>query len=121
MSDSKLRGGSPRLCRLRTDCLAPMRKFDYVLTHTKFMGYRKLSSFNGHRVGRYLTSPTVMYTWIVYGPPTDNLECGITWKTCTRKMWDPSQLSNRCRKLWPHVGSLRSRMFCVVRLLPCKV
>jgi hypothetical protein len=28
MSDSKLQGGSPRLCRLRTDCLAPLNKIE---------------------------------------------------------------------------------------------
>jgi hypothetical protein len=47
---------------------------DYVLGHTGFMGSRKLSSFNGHRVGRYPTIPAVMYTEIVYGPPTDGPE-----------------------------------------------
>jgi hypothetical protein len=45
------KGGSPYLCQLRTDRLAPVNKFDYVLTHTGFMGSRKLSSFNGCRVG----------------------------------------------------------------------
>ncbi len=47
MSDSELQGGSPRLCRLRTDHLAPVNKIDYVLAHTGFMGSRKLSSFDG--------------------------------------------------------------------------
>jgi hypothetical protein len=28
MSDSELRGGSPRPCQLRTDCLAPVDKFE---------------------------------------------------------------------------------------------
>jgi hypothetical protein len=36
---------SPRLRELRTDRLAPVSKFDYVLVHTGFMGSRKLSSF----------------------------------------------------------------------------
>jgi hypothetical protein len=40
-------GGSPRLCRLRTDRLAPVNEIDYVLAHTGFMGSRKLSSFDG--------------------------------------------------------------------------
>jgi hypothetical protein len=56
MSDSELRSGSPHLCQLRTDRLAPGNKIDYVLTHTRFMGSRKLSSFDGHQVGRYVTS-----------------------------------------------------------------
>jgi hypothetical protein len=46
-SYSELRGGSPRLCQLRTDCLAPMSNFDYVLAHMRNMGSRKLSSFIG--------------------------------------------------------------------------
>jgi hypothetical protein len=51
MSDSELRGGSPRSCWLRTDRLAPVSKFDYVLAHTGFMGFHKLRSFNGRQVG----------------------------------------------------------------------
>jgi hypothetical protein len=46
MSDSELRGGSPCLCRSKTDRLASMSKFDFVLTHMGFMGSHKLSSFN---------------------------------------------------------------------------
>jgi hypothetical protein len=80
---------------------------DYVLAHTGFMGSCKLSSFDSHWVGWYLTSPVVMYTGIVYGPPMDSPVCGITWKTCTRERWDPTQLFDRCRKLWLHVGSWR--------------
>jgi hypothetical protein len=70
-SCSELRGGSPRLSRLRTDRLAPMSKLDYLLVHMGFMGNCKLNSFNSHRVGRYLTLPVVMYTRTVYEPPTD--------------------------------------------------
>jgi hypothetical protein len=40
-------GGSPCLCRLRTDRLASVNNIDYVLAHTRFMGSRKLSSFDG--------------------------------------------------------------------------
>jgi hypothetical protein len=45
MSDSELRGGSPHPCWLRIDRLAPVNKFDYVMTHAGFMGSRKPSSF----------------------------------------------------------------------------
>jgi hypothetical protein len=41
------KGGSPHLCQLRTDHLAPGKKFDYALAHTGFMGSLKLSSFDG--------------------------------------------------------------------------
>jgi hypothetical protein len=37
-------GGRPCLSKLRTDRLALVRKFDYVLTHTRFMASNKLSS-----------------------------------------------------------------------------
>jgi hypothetical protein len=40
-------GGSPCLCRLRTDHLALVNKIDYVLAHMGFMGFHKLSSFDG--------------------------------------------------------------------------
>jgi hypothetical protein len=42
------KGGSPRLSQIRTDRLAPVSKFNYVLTHTRFMGSRKCGSFVGH-------------------------------------------------------------------------
>jgi hypothetical protein len=51
------KGGTPRLCRLRTDRLAPVNKIDYVLAHMRFMGSRKLSSFNGRWVGWH---PTIL-------------------------------------------------------------
>jgi hypothetical protein len=41
-------GGFSRLCQLRTDHLALVRKFDYVLTHKGFMRSHKFSSFDGH-------------------------------------------------------------------------
>jgi hypothetical protein len=41
------KGGSPRLCRLRTGRPALVNKIDYVLTHMGFMGSHKLSSFDG--------------------------------------------------------------------------
>jgi hypothetical protein len=40
--------GSPRLCRLRTDHLALVSKFNYVLTYTGYMESRKLISFISH-------------------------------------------------------------------------
>jgi hypothetical protein len=76
----------------------------------------KLSSFDGHWVGRSLTSHVVMYIGIVYGPM-----CGIAWKTYTGKRCDPAQLFDCCHKLWPLV--LPSWLTCVVLLgyFPCKV
>jgi hypothetical protein len=54
------KGGSPRLCRLRTDRLTLVNKTDYVLAHTRFMGSHKLSSFDGCWVGRH---STILHGW----------------------------------------------------------
>jgi hypothetical protein len=53
LSCLELRGGIPHLCQLRTDRLALVSKFDYILAHTGFMGSYKLSSV----VGQYPTIP----------------------------------------------------------------
>jgi hypothetical protein len=120
MSNSELWGGNPRPWWLRIDHLAPVSKFDYVLVHMWFMMSHKLSNFDGHRVGWSLTYPVVMYTGIVYGPPTDSPACGIMWKTCTRKRWDPARLFDHCCKVWPLM--VPSWLTCVVLsgYLPCK-
>jgi hypothetical protein len=44
-------GGITHLCQLRTNYLALVSKFDYILVHTRLMGPRKLSSFIGRQVG----------------------------------------------------------------------
>jgi hypothetical protein len=62
------KGGSPRLSRLWTDRLAPVSKFNYILTHTGFMGFHKLCSFEGCQVERY---PTIPPRCTSGGPPTD--------------------------------------------------
>jgi hypothetical protein len=46
MLDSELRCVGPCSCRLRINRLALVSKFDYVLMHIRFMGSRKLSSFD---------------------------------------------------------------------------
>jgi hypothetical protein len=78
-------GGSTHLSRLRTDRLALVSKLNYVLTHMRFTGSHKLSTFDGHRVGWY---PTILTecTWDTMWPPTDACR-GIAWKTCTRVRW----------------------------------
>jgi hypothetical protein len=50
MIDSELRDGSPRSCRLKTDCLTLVNKFDYVLTYVRFLGSRKPSRFYNYLV-----------------------------------------------------------------------
>jgi hypothetical protein len=38
MSDSELRGGSPRLCQLRTDRLAPVKKIELCTDASRIYG-----------------------------------------------------------------------------------
>jgi hypothetical protein len=122
MSDSEHLSGIPHPCRLRTASVGSRwASIDYVLTHTGFMGSRKLSSFDGHRVGRYLTSPVVMYTRIVYRPPTDIPKCGIAWKTCTRERWDSAWLFDHCCELRPLVVPLWLTCVVLSGYLSCKV
>jgi hypothetical protein len=118
----ELRGGSPRLCQLRTSSVGPcVTSIDYVMAHTGFMGSLKFSSFDGRQVGRYITSPAVIYKWMVYGPPTNSPVYGITWKTCTRERWDPTWLFDRCHELRLHVGSGRPHVCRVARFFPRKM
>jgi hypothetical protein len=86
-----------------------------------FMGSHKLNSFEGHQVGWYLTSHVEMYIRIVYRPPMDSPNCGITWKMCTRERWDPTWLFDHCRELCPLV--VPSWLMCVMLsgYFPCKV
>jgi hypothetical protein len=86
LSCSDLQGGSPSLSRLRTNRLALVIKFDYVLAHTGFMGSHKFISFDDRWVGWHPTTLAVMYTGIVYGPPTDARRA-IMWKTCIGVRW----------------------------------
>jgi hypothetical protein len=78
------KGGNPHLSQLRTDCLAPVSKFNYILAHTIFMGSRKLSSSVCHRVRRYLTSLWMLYG-IVSGQPR-SVHRGIRMEDGT-KVW----------------------------------
>jgi hypothetical protein len=50
ISDLELLGGIPCLCQLRTDRLASVSKFDYVLAHAGFMGPCKHSSLCNYLV-----------------------------------------------------------------------
>jgi hypothetical protein len=64
------------------------------------------------------TIPLEMSTGIVYGQPTDSLECGITWKTYTRERWDPDQpygiIVKGC-----HMWHICGRVYAVlVRFIP---
>jgi hypothetical protein len=54
----------------------------------------------------------------VYGPPTDSPACGITWKTCTREMWDPDRSYVVVAKGY-HMWPVRRCVYVMlVRLIP---
>jgi hypothetical protein len=113
------KGGSPRLCRLRTDCLTPVKKIDYVLAHTGFMGSHKLSTFDGHWVGRH---PTVLYGWhwdSVWATHGLSIEV-FAWKTVVGYGGPGSTLWYSSQKVTTHVAFV-AHVCRVARLLPCKV
>jgi hypothetical protein len=87
---------------------------------TSYMEPYKRSSFNGHWVGRSLTSLVVMHTGIVYVPPTDSPACGIAWKTYTRERCDPTWLFDCCLKLWPLMLPLWFTWVMLSCYFPCK-
>jgi hypothetical protein len=60
-------------------------------------------------VGQYPTIPLEMFTRIVYGPPTDSPECGITWKMCSREVGPRFTLQYRCKWL-PYVAYPRAHV-----------
>jgi hypothetical protein len=71
-------GGSPHLCQLRTNRLAPVNKIDYVLAHTRFMGSHKLSSFDGYVRGTH-GLPVEVFTrvwWARLEPLIVVMNCG---------------------------------------------
>jgi hypothetical protein len=71
MSDSELQGGSPHLCRLRTDCLASMNKIELCTdTYKIYGGPANLVASTLAKLDNtplYLTDDI----GIVFGPPTD--------------------------------------------------
>jgi hypothetical protein len=83
-----------------------------VLTNTSSIEPRKHSSFHGRWVGLSLTSPIVIYTGIVYGPPTDSPVWGIVWKTYTRERCDPTRLLYHCRECGHSYCLYGSRVSC---------
>jgi hypothetical protein len=83
---SMLQGGSPNLCRLRTVHSGTLSEH-LICTDRMLALWDPVNRRSSMIVvlGRYPTIPLEMFSGIVYGPPTDNLVCGIVWKTCTRE------------------------------------
>jgi hypothetical protein len=117
---SRLQGGSPHLCWLRTIHSGTLSKY---LNCTECMLILWFP-VNRHSlmilvVGRYPTIPLEMFTGIVYMPPTNSPMCGIVWKMCTRERWDldrPCDVFLKGCHMWP----VRGRV-CLLGLPPCKV
>jgi hypothetical protein len=80
-------GGSPRLCRLRTDRLAPLNKIK-LCTDTHEI-YGDPANIIASTVAELDDTPLYFMDdiGIVWGPPTD-ARWGIMWKTRTRVRWD---------------------------------
>jgi hypothetical protein len=65
-------GGSPCLCRLRTDRLAPVSKIDYVLTHTRLWGPTNLVALMVAELNDTLPCLTDVHwdsVWATHGCP----------------------------------------------------
>jgi hypothetical protein len=110
---------SPRLCRLRTDHLAPVNKIDYVLEHTGFMESHKFSSFDGRWVGRH---PTVLHRWHCDSiRTTHGLSIEVfVWKTTLGYGRPGSTLWQSSWKVVTRVAFV-AHVCRVARLIPCKV
>jgi hypothetical protein len=116
--DSKLRGGSPHLCRLRpTSVGSEWASSDYVLAHMGFMGSCKCSSFVCFWDESYSTIPHGCLEGIVHGPPMDSRVCGIAWKTCTWMRWALIVSMATSWTVATH-GALLARVRCVVMFIP---
>jgi hypothetical protein len=80
------KGGTPLLCRLRTDRLAPVNKIELCTDAYGIYG----DPANVVALTVAVLDNTLLYftddIGIVWGPPTDTQQ-GITWKTCTRVRW----------------------------------
>jgi hypothetical protein len=85
--NSKLQDGSPHLCRLRTDHLAPVDKFELCTSVYKILwGPANLLASTVAELDDilpYLTGDTRDSAWAVHGVSTK----AYTWKTCTRVRW----------------------------------
>jgi hypothetical protein len=115
--NSELQGGSPRLCRLRTDHLAPVSKFELCTgTYGILWGPTNWVAScvaETEVILPYLTGVHQDSPWATHGVSTE----AYMWKTCTRVRWS---LIIFLTALWTVAtrGALLARMCRVVRLIP---
>jgi hypothetical protein len=119
---SRLQGGSPWLCRLRTIHSGTLNKYlnytDLMLALWDPVNWRSSIIVV---VGWYPTIPLEMFTGIVYEPPTDSPVWGIVWKMCTRERWDTDRPYDVVVK-GCHTWAVHGDAYVVlVRFSPCRV
>jgi hypothetical protein len=104
--------GNPHLCRLRTTSVGPCCNKHWLYTGAcEIYGFRKLSSFDGHWVGRYLTSLHGCIMGWCSGHPLMPIEV-ILWKTALGWGRTRSRLFDSHQERWSLV--LSSWLTCVV-------
>jgi hypothetical protein len=117
IKNSKHQGGSPRLCWLRTDRLAPVSKFELCTGAYEIL----LSPANW--VASYATETEAILLYLMdvqwdsaWGTHEVSTEA-YTWKTCTRVRW---ALIVSLTVLWTVAtrGALLARVCHVVRFTP---
>jgi hypothetical protein len=118
---SRLQGGSPRLCWLRTIHSGSLNEHLIDRMPDLWVMINRHSSMIVV-VGRYPINTLEMSIGIVYMPPMDSLACGIAWMTCTRERWDPDRpysfIAKGCHT-WPIRGC--ARMLCWSGFYPYRV
>jgi hypothetical protein len=114
--NSELQGGSPRLCRLRTDRLASMSKFELCTGAYRILwgpvNWVVSCAAETEVILSYLMGVKWDSAWATHGVSTE----AYTWKTCTRVRWT---LIIFFTALWTVAtrGALLAHVCCVVRLL----
>jgi hypothetical protein len=114
--NSKLQGGSPHPCRLRTGHLAPRSKFELCTGVYGILwgptNWVASCVIKTEAILPYLTGVHRDSAWAIHGVPAE----AYTWKMCTRVRW---ALIVSFTALWTITtrGALLARVCCVVRLL----
>jgi hypothetical protein len=115
--NSELQGDSPRLCRLRTDRLALVSKFELCTGAYEILwglaNWVASCVIETEAILSYLMGVHQDSAWATHGVFAET----CTWKTCTRVRW---ALIIYLTTLWTVAthGALLARMYRVVRLLP---
>jgi hypothetical protein len=115
--NSELQGGSPHLCQLRTDRLAPVSKFELCTGAYRILwgpvNWVALCVTETEAVLPYITGVHRDSAWATHGMYAE----AYVWKTCTSMRW---ALIISLIVLWTIAtcGALPACMCRVVRLLP---